>query len=58
MREAYPQSSSIISQRIPTPINQKGILVRPLDVFYEGYWSYEKFANSLPLDYVPPINMP
>jgi hypothetical protein len=58
MREAYPQSSSIISQRIPTPINQKGILVRPLDVFYEGYWSYEKFANSLPLDYVPPIIMP
>jgi hypothetical protein len=57
MRKAYPQSSSIISQITPTPIDQKGILVRPLDVFYEGYWSYEKFANSLPLDYVPPINM-
>jgi hypothetical protein len=57
MRKASPQSSSIISQRTPTPIDQKGILIRPLDVFYEGYWSYEKFANSLPLDYVPPINM-
>jgi hypothetical protein len=57
MRKASPQSSSIISQRTPTTINQKGILVRPLDVFYEGYWSYEKFADSLPLDYVPPINM-
>jgi hypothetical protein len=57
MRKAYPQSSSIISQITPTPINQKGILVRPLDVFYEGYWSYEKFTDSLPLDYVPLINM-
>jgi hypothetical protein len=57
MRKASPQSSSIISQRTPTPIDQKGILVRPLDVFYEGYWSYEKFANSLLIDYVPPIDM-
>ena len=57
MREPNPQSSSIISQRTPTPIDQKGILRRPLDVFYEGYWSYEKFANSLPLDYVPHISM-
>lgn len=52
-REAYPQSSSIISSKIPTPLDQRGILIFPLDVFYEGYWSFEKFANSLPLDYEP-----
>ena len=30
-----------------------GILVNPLDMFMEGYWSYERIADSLPLDYVP-----
>ena len=51
-REPNPQSSSIIGIKIPTAIDNKGSLVSPLDVFYEGYWSYEKFADSLPLDYV------
>jgi hypothetical protein len=53
IREAHPQSSSIIGMKIPTPLDQRGFLIFPLDVFYEGYWSYEKFANSLPLDYIP-----
>lgn len=38
---------------MPSMIDKKGILLSPLDVLYEGYWSYEKFANSLPLDYIP-----
>lgn len=50
------QSSYLIPLKYKTVLDKKGILVRPLDVFYEGYWSYEKFANSLPLDYVPPIS--
>ena len=33
-------------------LDKTGVLVQPLAVFYEGYWSYEKFGNSLPLDYV------
>lgn len=53
LREALPQTSSIIPLKSATEIDENGTLVSPLDVFYEGYWSYEKFANSLPLDYVP-----
>ncbi len=53
-REALWQTSSLIPLSIPTMLNKRGVLLNPLDVFYEGYWSYEKFANALPLDYNPP----
>lgn len=36
-----------------TPIDNSGVLVRPLDIFLNGYWSYEKLADALPLDYTP-----
>ncbi|AQS94978.1 hypothetical protein BXQ17_13195 [Polaribacter sp. BM10] len=51
-RKALPQTSSIIPLKLPSIINTNGSLIRPLDMFYEGYWSFEKFANALPLDYV------
>lgn len=47
------QTSSIIPNIKNSALDKNGILINPLDVFYEGYWSYEKFANSLPLDYNP-----
>lgn len=53
-RKALPQTSSLIpvvKDKIIVDIT--GLLVNPLDIFYEGYWSYEKFANALPLDYEP-----
>lgn len=53
MREPLAQTSSIIAINIPTILDKNGFLVSPLDVYYEGYWAYEKFANSLPLDYEP-----
>lgn len=56
MREPLPQTSSIIPLKHPSVIDRNGVLVNPLNVIYEGYWSYEKFANSLPLDYVPPAS--
>jgi hypothetical protein len=34
-------------------IHPTGILLKPLDAFLEGYWSYERIADSLPLDYDP-----
>lgn len=34
-------------------IDNTGILINPLDMFIEGYWSYEKIADTLPLDYEP-----
>jgi hypothetical protein len=47
------QTSSLTPIQMPSMIEKKGILLSPLDILYEGYWSYEKFANSLPLDYIP-----
>lgn len=48
-----PQTSSILPVEKNNLVDETGILVNPLSVIYEGYWSFEKFANTLPLDYVP-----
>ncbi|WP_405608608.1 carboxypeptidase-like regulatory domain-containing protein [Polaribacter sp. Asnod1-A03] len=54
MRTPSFQNSYVIPlKKLPSILDKRGILVNSLDVFYEGYWSYEKFANSLPLDYNP-----
>jgi hypothetical protein len=52
-RKAFPQASNIIPLAEKFIIYPSGILANPLDVLYEEYWSYEKFAHSLPLDYEP-----
>ncbi len=53
-REALPQASNIIPLAEKSIIYPSGILGNPIkNVLYEGYWSYEKFAHSLPLDYEP-----
>lgn len=53
MRKALPQTSSMMPLEIPLEIDKLGVLVYPLSVIYDGYWSYEKFGDSLPLDYDP-----
>lgn len=53
LREPLPQTSYIIPIVKPSIIHKTGVLNDPLDVFYEGYWSYEKLANTLPLNYDP-----
>ena len=55
MRTPLSQTSSIIPLKSSSIIDKNGILINPLNVLYEGYWSYEKFANSLPLDYISPV---
>lgn len=52
-RKAFPQASNIIPLAEKFLIYPSGILANPLDILYEEYWSYEKFAHSLPLDYEP-----
>lgn len=53
-RKAEFQTSNLIPINRPSEIDKKGILLNPLDVYYEGYWSYyEKVGTFLPLDYVP-----
>lgn len=53
MRTPTFQTSNIIPNRMPIKITKNGLLENALSITYEGYWSYEKFANSLPLDYEP-----
>ena len=48
MRTPLPQNSSIIPLKSPSILDKNGILINSLILFYEGYWSYEKFADSLP----------
>lgn len=52
-RKPLFQTSSLIPLKKGIIVDTNGLLIDPLDVFYEGYWSYEKFANALPLDYKP-----
>ena len=52
-REPTFQTSSLIPMEKNIYVDKTGVLVNPLAVFHEGYWSYEKYANSLPLDYNP-----
>jgi hypothetical protein len=51
-RDPLYQTSSLIPLKKNIILDIRGVLVNPLDMFLEGYWSYEKFGNSLPLDYV------
>ena len=52
-RKALPQTSNIIPFAKRFIIYPEGVLENPLDLMYEEYWSYEKLAHSLPLDYEP-----
>ncbi len=34
-------------------LDEAGVIMNPYDYLTEGYWSYEKVADALPLDYIP-----
>lgn len=53
VRKPLPQNSSIIPFERPIALDRNGLLINPLAIFYEGYWAYEKFGDSLPMDYEP-----
>lgn len=50
------QTSSISLTNGKSIIDIAGILIDPNAIISEGYWSYESFANALPLDYKPNKN--
>jgi hypothetical protein len=35
----------------PVLVNERGIILTPIRLFYDGIWSYERLANMLPEDY-------
>ena len=55
-RSPLSQTSSIIPLNKNIVIDKTGVLVNPLDIYFVGYWSYEKFGDSLPLDYEPSVS--
>lgn len=49
-----PATGTICGLRLreePVLINDRGIILTPIRLFYEGMWTYEKLANMLPEDY-------
>jgi hypothetical protein len=52
-RTRGPQTSAIVIVNKSPYIEASGQVINPLDIFYEGYWGYEKMAETLPLDYNP-----
>lgn len=37
----------------PVLLSEKGILLTPMNVYFDGIWAYERLANMLPDDYEP-----
>ena len=35
----------------PVLVNERGIILTPIRLFYDGIWGYERLANMLPEDY-------
>lgn len=64
LRKTYPRpldqpnhQVSVVSLKTrATEIDSRGNPLSPLDLFYEGYWAFEKVADLLPSDYLPPGN--
>ncbi|MFC7356408.1 carboxypeptidase-like regulatory domain-containing protein [Jejudonia soesokkakensis] len=54
LRTAGPQTSSITLLNDKAILDSSGALLDPLSVFCEGYWAFEKLAETLPLNYSLP----
>ncbi len=48
------QSSSIVLLENTVTVFPSGVVNNPTSVFNEGYWGFEAFAHTLPLDYMLP----
>ncbi|MFY0602830.1 MAG: carboxypeptidase-like regulatory domain-containing protein [Flavobacteriaceae bacterium] len=55
-RAPGPQTSSIVILNKYPYLELSGLVINPLDIFYEGYWGFEKIAETLPLDYNPNLD--
>ncbi len=50
-RKPAPRTTLLILQGAAAKIDSNGMPLNPLDIFFEGYWGWEKTGNLLPLDY-------
>lgn len=53
-RAPGPQTSALVVINKAPYVLPTGQVINPLDVFHEGYWGFEKMAETLPLDYELP----
>lgn len=55
-RAPGPQTSALVIMKPHPYILHTGQVINPLDIFFEGYWGFEKMAETLPLDYAPSLD--
>lgn len=49
---------SLITLQSPTVFFYKnGSINNPRSMLYSGYWAWEKVADSVPMDYIPPVDL-
>ncbi|WP_407521945.1 carboxypeptidase-like regulatory domain-containing protein [Lacibacter sp. MH-610] len=51
-----PESGTMSGLRLkksPVLVDYRGILLYPMNVYFDGIWAYERLANMLPEDYEP-----
>lgn len=51
------QVSTITLQIAPVYFYQNGGIYNPRAMLYAGYWAWEKIADSVPMDYLPPVDV-
>ncbi|GAA4210989.1 carboxypeptidase-like regulatory domain-containing protein [Pedobacter jeongneungensis] len=50
------QISTISLQVVPVYFYENGSIYNPRSMIYSGYWAWEKIADSVPMDYLLPVN--
>lgn len=48
------QVSTITLQQAPVYFYENGGIYNPRSMLFSGYWAWEKIADSVPMDYLPP----
>ncbi|QIL38452.1 carboxypeptidase-like regulatory domain-containing protein [Pedobacter sp. HDW13] len=48
------QVSTITIQQAPVYFYENGGIYNPRSMLFSGYWAWEKIADSVPMDYLPP----
>ncbi|QNR83159.1 carboxypeptidase-like regulatory domain-containing protein [Pedobacter riviphilus] len=51
------QVSTITLQQPPIYFYENGGIYNPRSMLFSGYWAWEKIADSVPMDYLPPANL-
>ncbi len=51
------QISTITLQVAPVYFYENGGIYNPRAMLYAGYWGWEKIADSVPMDYLPPVDV-